>query len=659
MKKLLLATAAACALAGGIALFSGCAEETYEVTFLPDGGQLSTEQTTIEVSAGEAIEALPDAEKFGYEFLGWYDGDILAGQAGQSYTPDESVELTAKWNEVESDYTVRYVLNAENTTDLYTYPADSASGTAAFNGTVTVTGMPSEAYISAAPTAPTREGYHFAGWHTEADIGEEDIVHGVSKYLWMFGEKLSVTGKSKLESMSDELIEQRQISEEVMLIDSADDNGTLTLYARWVKEKEISDEEGLKSIADDLYGAYILTDDITLTDDWDMIGAYFINYEYYETEWWTYAFRGTLNGNGKKISGLNITTASFDRNYGYEEGTVWHDDGVHCNGTASMFGAMANATVSNLTFVEPQIDVNHSGDYLYAGVLASFDMASNVTNVAVQECNITIQVDEEQITYRDNIYTAVSGLTAGGWTAFYTNCSVSGDISLTAASKVKHGGEIYLGGMFAEGYSFVNGGGTDVNISLVYNDEVTQGDDAEIVVNVGGFGGSGLQTAGLTVDSTISVEVNKPEGRSVVNIGGIVGAQRYFTASGCTVNSSITTNINISESQGALNIGKAIGRIDVYYLLQILAYTPVVNTGAENNTCSVTADGQAVEVLIADALNAFPGTWYIANGDYEVSPGYTVPSNIEEIVEVYGSYMPIESLQNGIIYITNTDTDAQ
>ena len=336
MKKLLLATAAACALAGGIALFSGCAEETYEVTFLPDGGQLSTEQTTIEVSAGEAIESLPDAEKFGYEFLGWYDGDILAGQAGQSYIPDESVELTAKWNEVESDYTVRYVLNAENTTDLYTYPADSASGTASFNGTVTVTGKPSEAYISAAPTAPTREGYHFAGWHTEADIGEEDIVHGVSKYLWMFGEKLSVTGKSKLESMSDELIEQRQISEEVMLIDSADDNGTLTLYARWVKEKEISDEEGLKSIADDLYGAYILTDDITLTDDWDMIGAYFINYEYYETEWWTYAFRGSLNGNGKKISGLNITTACFDRDYSSEEGTVWHDDGVHCNGTASM-----------------------------------------------------------------------------------------------------------------------------------------------------------------------------------------------------------------------------------------------------------------------------------------------------------------------------------
>ena len=64
-------------------------------------------------------------------------------------------------------------------------------------------------------------------------------------------------------------------------------------------------------------------------------------------------------------------------------------------------------------------------------------------------------------------------------------------------------------------------------------------------------------------------------------------------------------------------------------------------------------------VRIADALNAFPGTWYIANGDYEVSPGYTVPSNIEEIVEVYGSYLPIESLQNGIIYITNTDTDAQ
>ena len=310
--------------------------------------------------------------------------------------------------------------------------------------TAEIKGNPEEAYITAAPATPMREGYHFAGWQTKAEITENDIVNGVSKYLWLFGDKLSTTGVAKFNAMSDADKEARGISEEVMLLDSADVDGVVTLYARWVQEKEISDAQGLKDIAKDLYGAYKLTADITLTGEWEPIGAYFANYEYYNTEWWTYAFRGTLNGNGHTVSGLNITSAELNKNYS-SEGSPWHDDGVTCDGTVAMFSALASANISNLTIASPIIDVTYSGDYLYVGTLVAFDMTSTLTNIKVTDCEIEVTFDESKLTFRDNLFTAVGGLEAGGWTNTVTGCEVSGSLTLNATNKVSHGGEIYFG----------------------------------------------------------------------------------------------------------------------------------------------------------------------------------------------------------------------
>ena len=66
---------------------------------------------------------------------------------------------------------------------------------------------------------------------------------------------------------------------------------------------------------------------------------------------------------------------------------------------------------------------------------------------------------------------------------------------------------------------------------------------------------------------------------------------------------------------------------------------------------NVTIDGDATEVVIADAVSAIPGCWYIAKGD---QPEYGATSNIEEVVGIYGSYMPVDSLQDGIIIIANS-----
>ncbi len=575
------------------------------------------------------------------------DGDaITCPLTDKAYTvplsiPGAEIDFVIDMDEDSITYTVNYLLN---------------DGTDTVYHTASVKGNPEKAYIAAAPAAPTREGYYFAGWQTKAEITSADLVNGVSRYLWMFGEKLSTTGIAKYNAMTEAEKEAHAISNGVMLIDSADVNGTLTLYARWVQVKEISDAQGLQDIGKDLYGAYKLTADITLTEAWEPVGAYFSNYEYYNTEWWTYAFRGTLDGNGKTVTGLSIASAELDKNYS-ADGSVWHDDGVTCDGTAAMFSALAGATISDLTLASPEITVTYSGDYLYAGALAAFDMTSTLTNIRITNCKITLAYDEKELTFRDNLFTAVGGLEAGGWSNVVTGCEVSGTITLTAVNKVSHGGEIYLGGMLGENYSTMSGCKTDVTLSLSYRDEGTQTADREIVINVGGLSGSGTSITDSTVKVQATVAAVKTEGASSVNVGGIIGSQRYMVTEKNTVEGTLTTTgCSLDDEEGALNVGGVGGRIDVYYMLQILAYTPIVQSGAQNNKQNVTVNGTQTDIVIADAVSAIPGCWYIAKGD---QPDYGATSNIDAVIAAYGSYLPVDSLQDGIIFIVNSAPEAE
>ena len=59
-------------------------------------------------------------------------------------------------------------------------------------------------------------------------------------------------------------------------------------------QTQISDENGLKAIAEDLAGEYVLTDDITLTGEWDPIGTS------------ADPFTGTFDGAGHTIYGLKV-----------------------------------------------------------------------------------------------------------------------------------------------------------------------------------------------------------------------------------------------------------------------------------------------------------------------------------------------------------------
>ena len=71
--------------------------EYVTVTFDGNGGTAG--QSSMPAEIGQEIE-LPSATRDGFTFDGWFDGDEKVGDAGDKYTVEAAVTLTAHWTEV-------------------------------------------------------------------------------------------------------------------------------------------------------------------------------------------------------------------------------------------------------------------------------------------------------------------------------------------------------------------------------------------------------------------------------------------------------------------------------------------------------------------------------------------------------------------------------
>ena len=107
-------------------------------------------------------------------------------------------------------------------------------------------------------------------------------------------------------------------------------------------QTQITDEAGLKAIANDLAGSYVLTNDITLSEQWTPIST----------------FTGTLDGAGHAIKGLRIAGGS----------------------PAGLFGETDGATIKNLRVVEAK--VAGWGSSVRAGIIVGW--AKN--NTTLEAC---------------------------------------------------------------------------------------------------------------------------------------------------------------------------------------------------------------------------------------------------------------------------------
>ncbi len=492
---------------------------------------------------------------------------------------------------------------------------------------------------------PTREGWYFAGWQTRPVVTADDLINGVSPYLWMPGHKASAFGQAM--QAEDEVIDLNPF---------ADENSKVRLYARWVQLTPIDSPEGLQAMANDLYGAYELTADIEMTDTFIPVGCYFNNYELFETAWWTYAFRGTLIGNGHTISGLKLQGAVRDI-AGYVDTPVWHNDGVTCDGTVGLFGAVAGANLSGFTLKDAVIDVAgeyaYDGGYCYVGTVAAFDMASTLSDIHVENVTINVEDTEVHAEVRDSAYVSVAGLEGGGWNSTVQNCSVSGTVSLDVRTEKSHGGSVYLGGMIAENYANISGCKVDqITLRLNHQDVSLAAEDTALSVSVGGLGASNTSTTNCDVNAMIEVSVEKPVGEAVVAVGGLAGSQYYMTAEKNNVQTEIQMNNKLDAEKGIESVGSVAGQLDAFWALQILQYTPVAACGTSGNTAQATCNGDPVGTVIGKVpmLDGQPLGW-INNGEYQIAEGYTAPSNVEAVIEAYGSPVPQEAMMQGIIWI--------
>ena len=113
-------------------------EKLYTIALDVNGGD-KLEESTITKTAGSTIE-LPTPTREGYNFLGWYNGEV---KFEETVMPEANITLVAKWAEIV--YTVTFK---------------------DYDGTVLKEEVVSYGTDATAPT-PNREGYTFKGWDKE------------------------------------------------------------------------------------------------------------------------------------------------------------------------------------------------------------------------------------------------------------------------------------------------------------------------------------------------------------------------------------------------------------------------------------------------------------------------------------------------------------
>ncbi len=492
---------------------------------------------------------------------------------------------------------------------------------------------------------PEKEGYAFAGWQTRPNVTKEDLILGVSPYE-------VPAGASSLYGGAGTAIDS---------LESAD-GATVTVYARWVEPVYIHTAEELQSMGEDLYGWYVLAEDIDLSGaQWIPVGMYFSNYETVNAPYWTYAFRGTLDGAGHTITGLTIgnwlaDTAAMEG----IENAVWRNDGTYSGSEAAMFGAMAKATVRDLVIDRPIVSVTSDGDATpYAAVLAGFDIGNTIAGVRVIAPEVTVTATDTNAQSRASAWAATSALVAGGWSDVITGCSVTdAKITLNGEPVRSHGGEYYVGAMLGEGYAFMDNNSAAYELNVSIEDKSQALTDTELIVNVGGMGGTNTTQTNGTFTGKMNIRVVKPVGAATVSIGGLTGSQRYQVAENNTLKAEIATDLQLDPDQGKVYVGQVIGSTNVpYCIVQLIFADPgdVDSSGCRNNQAEVTLNGEAVTAAKGQALTVkgepLP---YIANGDLnDEATGESYISNINDVIAEYGSAVPAAFLQNAVIVLVD------
>ena len=350
---------------------------------------------------------------------------------------------------------------------------------------------------------PTREGYRFGGWYTAPEC--------LPSQEWRFGSNASFYTQPT---------------------DSMKVERSMILYAKWVAPKGIRTVEDLDAIREDLYGWYILENDIDLSGiaNWTPIGEYEAPYEFAPAEWWSHAFKGILDGQGHTVRGLRITELTTDK--------------------SGLFGAIADGEVRNLTMEDSQLAF--TAERPYAAPLAGI-IKQDVGVAAVRNCTVTGTLIRVKTTNQESTFHSFTGLCGGIWGGILENNTVSGRMEIEIAGN--GGGEFYAGAYAGEAYNDTRNCTSDFDIDIRFTTpQPAEGFKAFI---------GGLQASATNIDACTArgrILVSGESGCEQLFIGGLVGSERYGAVSGSR--SDVRVEV---RNTGFAQVGGIVGEFNSSY----------------------------------------------------------------------------------------------
>ncbi len=347
---------------------------------------------------------------------------------------------------------------------------------------------------------------------------------------------------------------------------------------------KIKTAEELNKIREDLYGSYVLMNDIDLSgyDDWNPIGSS------------SAAFSGKFDGQGHTITGLTVKeniTAGTLLSPSYAVGLF----GV-CNGAQIKNVAIENADVSIINTSGYGYASNINGDYsIYAGIIAGYITNSSVVYNCCTSGTVLAKAEEEAgsaafaggligsadtviVSYCSNA-AGVQGYNGNATTAFNAyvggiagRFSTEGTVDRTYNNGTIYGVTLDWGNAYAGGLV-----GSSLNSSLQITDCCNQG---AVQGQAGNLFCDAAYAGGIAAEFSGSIKNVYNSGSVNAKTGGYVGGTAY--AGGiCGVSSE---NAGIIDSAIVQSTVAASGESGSYQY-------HISNGGSKRNTISTVTSG--------------------------------------------------------------------
>lgn len=137
---------------------------TYTITFDAGNGVFSNGYSTMNITAdanGALASAVETPSLNGFTFAGWFDAATGGNPVNVSDPFLADATVYAHWTE-----------SSQQPTNYYTITFNAYTGQFADQSTTTTLTTDGSGVLQSLPTTPTKSGYNFVGWYTDANAGD-------------------------------------------------------------------------------------------------------------------------------------------------------------------------------------------------------------------------------------------------------------------------------------------------------------------------------------------------------------------------------------------------------------------------------------------------------------------------------------------------------